>query len=61
MLVTGARGGIGRELCRRLKADGLRVAAVGREAGALADVAADLRIAADPTTPEGAQLAVAAC
>jgi len=61
VLVTGARGGIGRELCRRLKSDGLRVAAVGRDAGALNDVAADLRIAADTTTPEGAQLAVAAC
>ena len=61
MLVTGARGGIGRELCRRLKADGLRVAAVGRDAGALQPVEADLRIAADTTTPEGAQLAVAAC
>ena len=61
VLVTGARGGIGRELCRRLKADGLRLAAVGRDADALNDVAADLRIAADTTTPEGAQLAVAAC
>ena len=61
VLVTGARGGIGRELCRRLKADGLRVAAVGRDAGALQPVEADLRIAADTTTPEGAQLAVAAC
>lgn len=61
MLVTGARGGIGRELCRRLKADGLRVAAVGRDAGTLQPIEADLRIAADTTTPEGAQLAVAAC
>jgi NAD(P)-dependent dehydrogenase (short-subunit alcohol dehydrogenase family) len=60
-LVTGASGGIGRALAARLSAQGLRVAAVGRDASRLADVQADARIAADTTTPEGAALAVAAC
>jgi NAD(P)-dependent dehydrogenase (short-subunit alcohol dehydrogenase family) len=60
-LVTGARGGIGRALVTRLRAGGLRVAAVGRDAAALADVDVDARIGADCTTPEGAALALAAC
>lgn len=60
-LVTGARGGIGRALVVRLRADGQRVAAVGRDAAALADLDADARIGADTTTPEGAALAIAAC
>jgi NAD(P)-dependent dehydrogenase (short-subunit alcohol dehydrogenase family) len=60
-LVTGASGGIGRALARQLHARGERVAAVGRDAGRLADVDAALRIVADTTTPEGAALAIAAC
>jgi NAD(P)-dependent dehydrogenase (short-subunit alcohol dehydrogenase family) len=60
-LVTGASGGIGRALARRLHAQGCRVAAVSRDAARLADVDAAVRIAADTTTPEGAALAVAAC
>jgi NAD(P)-dependent dehydrogenase (short-subunit alcohol dehydrogenase family) len=60
-LVTGASGGIGRALARQLQARGERVAAVGRDAGRLADVDAALRIVADTTTPEGAALAIAAC
>jgi NAD(P)-dependent dehydrogenase (short-subunit alcohol dehydrogenase family) len=60
-LVTGASGGIGRALCHALAAQGLRVVAVGRDAARLADVEAELRIAADTTTPEGAALAFAAC
>jgi NAD(P)-dependent dehydrogenase (short-subunit alcohol dehydrogenase family) len=60
-LVTGAAGGIGRALARQLQAAGCRVAAVGRDAGRLADVDADARIAADTTTPDGAAAAVAAC
>ena len=60
-LVTGARGGIGREVTARLRAAGHRVAAVGRSVEALADVQADARIAADTTTEEGAASAIAAC
>ena len=60
-LVTGARGGIGRELTALLRAAGHRVAVVGRDATTLASVAADLHIAADTTTAEGAALAVATC
>jgi len=60
-LITGASGGIGRELARQLHAQGCRVAAVGRDADRLADVDASVRIVADTTTPEGAALAIAAC
>lgn len=60
-LVTGARGGIGREVVAQLRAAGHRVAAVGRDAQTLADVAADVHIAADTTTPEGAAGVIAAC
>ena len=45
-LITGASGGIGRALTRQLHARGCRVAAVGRDAGRLADVEATARIAA---------------
>ncbi len=61
VLITGAGGGIGSALARRLHAQGCRVAAVGRDAGRLADVEAAVRIAADTTSPEGAALALAAC
>jgi NAD(P)-dependent dehydrogenase (short-subunit alcohol dehydrogenase family) len=61
VLITGASGGIGRALARQLHDQGLRVAAVARDAARLADVDAAVRIAADTTTPEGAALAVAAC
>ena len=60
-LVTGARGGIGREVVARLCAAGHRVAAVGREAATLSGVEADAHIEADTTTPEGAAAALAAC
>jgi len=61
VLITGARGGIGRQLAARLHAQGWRVAAVGRDATALTDVPADARISADTTTPEGATAAIAQC
>jgi len=60
-LVTGARGGIGRELVARIRASGHLVAAAGRDSTALADVPADAHIAADTTTPEGAAAVMAAC
>lgn len=60
-LVTGARGGIGREVTARLRASGRRVAAVGRDATALDEVECDARIAADITTAEGAAHAIAEC
>jgi len=60
-LITGASGGIGRALADQLRAQGFRVAAVGREASRLDDVEADVRIAADTTTVEGAALAISAC
>lgn len=61
VLVTGARGGIGRALCAQLQAQGCQVAAVGRDAAQLADVPAALHLQADTTTPEGAAAAVAQC
>lgn len=61
VLITGASGGVGRALASQFHGEGARVVAVGRDAGRLADVPASLRIAADTTTPEGAELAIAAC
>ncbi len=61
VLITGARGGIGRALCHLLHHQGWRVAAVGRDAALLEEVPAEARIAADTTTPEGAAQAIAAC
>ncbi len=60
-LVTGASGGVGSALVARLRARGLRVAAVGREMDTLLGVAADARIVADTTSPDGAVFAMTAC
>ncbi len=60
-IVTGARGGIGAEVVARLRSAGHRVAAVGRDAVSLAEVAADAHLAFDTTTPEGAAAAIDAC
>ena len=46
VVVTGAAGGIGEGVARRLAAHGARLALIDREAGALAAVAADLDSAA---------------
>ncbi len=61
VLITGASGGIGRALALQLHTQAWHVVAVGRDAGRLAEVPASLRIAADVTTPEGAETAMAAC
>jgi short-subunit dehydrogenase len=42
-LVTGATGGIGRQICRRLAQEGVDVVASGRREDVLADVVAELR------------------
>ena len=60
-LITGASGGIGRALASQLHTQGCRIAAVGRDASRLSSVDAEVRIAADTTTPEGAALVIAAC
>jgi len=61
ILITGARGGIGRSLAAQLNGQGWRVAAVGRDVSLLEDIPAEARIGADTTTPEGAALALAQC
>lgn len=60
-LITGATGGIGRALAHQLHAQRVRVVAVGRDLNRLDEVPADLRIAADTTTPEGAEQVMTAC
>ena len=60
-LVTGARGGIGAQVVARLRSAGHRVAAVGRDAAALAAIDADAHLTFDTTTPEGAAAAIEAC
>jgi 3-oxoacyl-[acyl-carrier protein] reductase len=63
-LVTGASRGIGRAIATCLAAEGARVLAVGRDADALADVAAATGAAiavADITDPDAAQTLVERC
>jgi NAD(P)-dependent dehydrogenase (short-subunit alcohol dehydrogenase family) len=60
-LVTGASGGIGRALTEQLHAQGHQIAVVGRDIDRLGDINAHARIAADVTTPEGAQRAIYQC
>jgi NAD(P)-dependent dehydrogenase (short-subunit alcohol dehydrogenase family) len=60
-MVTGARGGIGREVAAQLQVLGYSVAAVGRDAESLKTVEAQAHISVDCTTAQGAQAAIAAC
>ena len=60
-VVTGAGGGIGREIARRLTREGMAVAVLDRDSAAAEAVAAEiggLALAADVTSPEEVSLAV---
>jgi NAD(P)-dependent dehydrogenase (short-subunit alcohol dehydrogenase family) len=62
-LVTGAGGGIGREIARRLTREGMAVAVLDRDGPAAQAVAAEIggfAVAADVTSPEEAGCAVEA-
>src|SRR5260370_17147585 len=62
-LVTGAGGGIGREIARRLAREGMAVAVLDRDGAAAEEAAAEvggLAVAADVTSPEEVGAAVAA-
>lgn len=61
VMVTGASGGIGRALSRRLHEAGHSVVVVGRDAQRLAELPASLRIAADTTQAGQAQEAMDQC
>ena len=63
IVVTGAAGGIGEGVARRLAAHGARLALIDREAGALEPVAADLdstALVADIADEAAAEAAVEA-
>lgn len=59
-LITGASGGVATALAIRLRAQGWRLALVGRDRARLAPVADDLAIMADVSTEAGAADALAA-
>ena len=67
-IVTGGSSGIGRAIALELAAEGVRIEAIGRDEGRLAEVARALSsagdgfsIAADLATEEGCRVAVEAC
>ena len=62
VLITGARGGIGRALVAELVArGGLRIVGVSRQAGELSDLPLALAVQADCTTSDGAAEVFAQC
>jgi NAD(P)-dependent dehydrogenase (short-subunit alcohol dehydrogenase family) len=61
VIITGARGGVGRAVVQRALARGWRVAAVSRTPQDLSDLQVHARIGADVTTATGARDAVAQC
>ena len=52
-LITGASGGVARQLIDTLRSQGVLIAAVGRDASRLQSLDVQLRIEADATTPQG--------
>ena len=62
VVITGARGGIGRALVAELAArGGLRIVGVSRQAAELGDLPLALAVQADCSTPEGASDIFAQC
>ncbi len=62
VVITGARGGIGRALVAELTAlGGLSIVGVSRDAAALADLPLALAVQADCTTPDGAAQVFSKC
>jgi NAD(P)-dependent dehydrogenase (short-subunit alcohol dehydrogenase family) len=57
-LVTGASGGVGREVCALLGQQGWTVVAVSRDMARLETVSAQHKVAADVSSPEGAAAAI---
>lgn len=63
-LITGASGGLGQALARKLKSEGWSMALVSRKHEGVVPLANELEglaIAADVSTPDGARSALAAC
>ncbi len=58
VLITGCSSGIGRDLARRLGQSGYAVVATARNAEALADLPAALKLSLDVTRPESIRAAV---
>jgi NAD(P)-dependent dehydrogenase (short-subunit alcohol dehydrogenase family) len=64
VLITGATGGLGQSLARRLKAKGLQLALVSRTEDKISPLAGELdatAIVADVSTPEGAETTLMNC
>ncbi|MCX7109937.1 MAG: SDR family oxidoreductase [Proteobacteria bacterium] len=64
ILITGASGGLGKSLAKKLKAKGLSLALVSRRKEKISLLAQELNalaIEADISTPEGAEASLSAC